>query len=222
MVILVFLGLVVWLSSALWVGMNAESTGRNPWAWFGVTLVFGIFSLLVYWATNPPRDGEKYDGGLSFSAFAGYMGVIFSTIIGGFLIGVILARLVGGLDDGSIQAHAVYEAISSSGMFIIIITGLFGNLYRRYSSKRTEASRKTTEVLSWYEPRIIGILILPLAIHTLSMAQKAVFMSVHPLQPLVGILLILISLSLIIADIWSLGIGKPLNELQPFVNQLLN
>jgi hypothetical protein len=49
----VFADLVIALCLALvWLFRDARAIGRNPWPWFGVTLVLGSFGPLLYWLTR--------------------------------------------------------------------------------------------------------------------------------------------------------------------------
>ena len=218
--VLVYLGLVVWLSSALAVGVKAESTGRNPWAWFGVTLVFGVFALLVYWATNPPREEDKYHGEWSFKAFTGYISTVFGSIIFGFGISIMVVLLVGHMETYSDRSQSIAESIVLSGILLSMAVGVVVNLLRRHLTKEKLAT--FPKGVSASEFRIIGALSILLALPIVSVSRTLIFQSYTLTQSFVGILFVFSSISVIVISVWSLELGRPISGLYDYISNSIN
>ncbi|GAB7120849.1 hypothetical protein [Natrinema pallidum] len=217
MVIFVFLGLVVWLSSALWVGISAESTGRNPWAWFVVTLVFGIFALLVYWATNPPREENKYNGKWSFTSFASYILVLFASMIIGGIIAAIIGSSVEYMETYSDRSQSIGESILWSGIFLSIAVGFITNLFRRHMDTGELASFPTG--VSSYEFRAIGVFSILFSLPVVTLSRTTTFQAYTVAQSLVGLLFILSAICVIVVSVWSLELGRPIGGLYDYIEE---
>jgi len=215
--VLVQLIAVLWIIIALAVGIDAESQDRNPWAWFGVTLIFGIFALLVYWATNPPREDEKYNGNLSFKSFASYIFVVFGSIIIGFFIGAIIATTIG-QDSLTPRSMTIEQFIINTNTSLTISVGLIGRLYTRH--KKSDNLGAFPTGLSRYEYTLIGIFSILLSIFSFLTVFIVISEAYTIVQTLVGILYILIGVGIIIFSVWSLLLGRPINDLRSGVSQI--
>jgi len=215
MVIFVFLGLVVWLSSALWVGISAESTGRNPWAWFCATLVFGIFALFVYWATNPPREGYEYNGKWSFTSFASYIFTLFASIIIGGIIAAIIGPSVEYMQTYTDRSQSIKESILWSSVFLSISVGFIANLLRRHMDSGKLDNFPTD--FSPYEFRAIGIFSMLFSLPVISLSLTTTFQAYTMTQSLVGLLFIFFALCVIVVSVWTLELGRPISGLYDYI-----
>lgn len=78
---------VVWVGIAVFMGALAEAEGKGGWAWFGATLLFGVFAAFVYWATNSPEDANESDSGTSFIVSVKYGGVVLGSLVVALFVG---------------------------------------------------------------------------------------------------------------------------------------
>jgi hypothetical protein len=184
-----------------------------------VTLIFGIFALLVYWATNPPREENEFDGETSFTPFASYIIVIIGSVIFGGFITAILGSSIEHMETYSDRSQSIGESILWSGLFLSVATGLVGNLLRRHA--QSEESDTFPTGVSPFEFRIIGAFSILSALPVIGLSRTVIFQAYTIIQSLVGVLFALLAISIIVVSIWSLELGRPIEDLYSMISQTI-
>lgn len=205
---------VVWGILAVGMGITAEKEGRSPWGWFIGTLLFGVFALFVYWATNPHEEEDREDERLSFIAALKYCVplavVFFLSLLLASLVSDLLAPMPIGVNfNGASYSGPPPEQIRSAGYLLrvaIIAPSLMatalGHLIFRYRDVDQRREIPPTEagsvgVLVFF----VGLWLLLVALGNIGALYSAAQFGAVALG---GVL----AVGLLILDFWIIGLGR--------------